>query len=321
MWDLILNPFVTVITLLYSVFGNSAVLAIIVFTVLIRLLMYPLSVQQMRSSKAMQDLQPELKKLQEKYKNDREKLAQEQMRLYREHGVNPIGGCLPLLIQLPIWIGLYQAINHALAATPLQLIDLSGRFLIPGLDSLVPLNNVFMGIDLTQPPTANPVYALVLPALVLVTSYLQSKMITPPSMPSEDGKPNQAQAMTQSMTTVMPIMMGMFSLSFSVGLSIYFVVSNLISIVQYSRQKNFDWKTVLPFSSPAPAVAAANRPKLPEGTTSTGRLDQPRGKKASAKPSAELASSEPDKTTSEVTPKPVANGTKPKTPRAKKAAK
>lgn len=263
MWDLILNPFITVLTLLYTVFGNSAVIAIILFTVLVRLIMYPLNAQQMKSSKAMQELQPEIKKLQEKYKNDREKLSQEQMRLYREKGINPLGGCLPLLIQLPIWIGLYQAINHALAATPLQLIDLSGRFLIPGMDRLVPLNNVWLGMDLTQAPTANPVYALALPALVLVTSWVQSKMITPPAMTNEDGTPSQAAAMTQSMTTIMPIMMGMFSLSFSVGLSIYFVVSNVISIVQYSRQPNFKWSSLWTSSrsqggsaAPAPAVKA-----------------------------------------------------------------
>jgi YidC/Oxa1 family membrane protein insertase len=324
-WDLILNPFVTVITLLYSVFGNSAVLAIILFTILVRLVMYPLNAQQMRSSKAMQDLQPEMKKLQDKYKNDREKLAQEQMRLYREHGVNPLGGCLPLLIQFPIWIGLYQAINHALAATPLQLIDLSGRFLVGGLDRLVPLNNVFMNIDLTQPPTANPVYALVLPLLVLVTSWLQSKMITPPAQPTEDGKPNQAQAMTQSMTTVMPIMMGMFSLSFSVGLSIYFIVSNIISIIQYSRQKDFDWKSLNPFAKSA-TVQTAPKSKLEAGM-STGRLDRPKPKKVKADaisvPEAELEADEapeldqPKSDTNGVKP----SGPKPKAPRAKKATK
>src|SRR6185295_1366536 len=150
MWDLILNPFITVLTLLYSIFGNSPAAAIILFTILVRVIMQPLNAQQMRSSKAMQELQPELKKLQDKHKNDREKLAQEQMRLYKEKGINPLGGCLPLIIQLPIWIGLYQAINHALAATPLQLLDLSGRFMLPGLDKLVPLNNVWLGMDLTQ---------------------------------------------------------------------------------------------------------------------------------------------------------------------------
>ena len=258
MWDLILNPFITVLTVLYQLF-NSSVIAIILFTVLIRLITYPLTAQQTRASKAMAELQPELKKMQEKYKNDREKLSQEQMKLYREYGVNPVGGCLPLIIQLPIWIGLYQAISHALAATPLQLLDLSGRFMLPGLDKLVPLNNVWLGMDLTQAPTANPTYALIFPALVLVTSYLQSKMMTPPSTPSEDGKPNQAAAMTQSMTTIMPLMMGMFSLSFSVGLSVYFIVSNIMGIVQYARNSTtkFTWASLLPFkvgggSSPKP---------------------------------------------------------------------
>lgn len=238
MWDLILNPFVTLLTLLYSVLGQNIVLSIVVFTVLVRVAILPLTAQQQRSSKKMQELQPELKKLQEKHKNDREKLAQEQMALYKEHGVNPFGGCFPLLIQFPILIGLYQAIIFTLAATPFQLIDLSGRFLLPGLDHLVPLNNLWLGMDLSQPPTNNPTWALALPALVLVTTWAQSKLTVPSTPPSDDGQPNQAQAMTQSMTTIMPLMFGFFSLSFSVGLSIYFVVSNLIGIVQYSLMGN-----------------------------------------------------------------------------------
>lgn len=272
MWDLILNPFITVLTVLYQFFG-SAVIAIILFTILIRLITYPLTTQQMRSSKAMQELQPELKKIQEKYKDkkdskSREAMAQEQMALYRKGGVNPLGGCLPLLIQLPIWIGLYQAINHALAATPLQLLDLSGRFMVGGLDPLVPLNNIWLGMDLTQPPTLNPTWALALPVLVLVTSYVQSKMITPPAPPSGDGQSNSAMAMTQSMTTMMPIMMGVFSLSFSVGLSIYFIVSNVMSIVQYSRNQTFQWRNLLPFSSPQ----AAAKPAIPKNASGKSTL-------------------------------------------------
>jgi YidC/Oxa1 family membrane protein insertase len=295
MWDLILNPFVTVITVLYSIFGN-VVVAIIIFTILVRLLMYPLNIQQMRSSKAMQALPPELKKLQEKYKNDREKLAQEQMALYRQHGINPLGGCLPLLIQFPIWIGLYQAINHALAATPLQLIDLGGRFLVGGLDHLVPLNNVWLGMDLTQPPTppTNPVFALALPLLVLVTTWVQSKLITPPTPSGEDGQPNQAAAMTQSMTTIMPIMMGFFSLSFSVGLSIYFVVSNLFTIAQYSLQGQADWRRLLRLKKPdgegADTVSGTARPKKPADSPAkpekkaADKTTQPKSKTQRAKP-------------------------------------
>ena len=150
--DFILNPFVTLLTFLYSIFNHDMVLAIIIFTVLIRLLTYPLTAQQLRSSAAMQQLQPELKKLQEKYKNDREKLAQEQMQMYREYGINPLGGCLPMVIQFPILIALYELIIHSLASTPLQLLNLSGRLLIPGLSNVLPIENMWLGMNLSQAP-------------------------------------------------------------------------------------------------------------------------------------------------------------------------
>lgn len=245
MWDLILNPFVTLLTWLYSVLNHDIVLSIVILTVIIRFLTYPLLATQQKSSKKMQQLQPKLKKLQEKYKDDREKLSQAQMELYREHGVNPFGGCLPLLIQFPILIGLYQAINFALASTPFQLVDLSERLLIPGLDGLIPLQNTWLGMNLAQAPSPplNPTYALALPLLVMGTTYLQSRFsmaqAAPPPAPSKDGKQDpadQATAMTRQMTTVMPIMFGFFALSFPVGLSIYFIVSNIVGIIQYSPQ-------------------------------------------------------------------------------------
>ncbi len=245
MWDLILNPFVTILTLFYSLLNQDIVLAIIVLTVIIRMLTYPLLARQQESSRKMQQLQPKLKKIQEKYKNDREKLSEAQMKLYRENGVNPIGGCLPLLIQFPILIGLYQAIFFALAATPFQLVDLPERLLIPGLDALIPLQRMWLGMDLTLPPTTNPTYALALPLLVLITTWAQSKLTMNMTQQNKSdngddddggGIGGQAQAMTQSMTTIMPLMFGFFSLSFSVGLSIYFVTSNVVGIIQYSPQ-------------------------------------------------------------------------------------
>ncbi len=256
MWDLILNPFVTILAWLYSALNQDIVLAIIVLTVIIRVLTWPLFAKQQESSRRMQQLQPQLKKLQEKYKNDKEKMSQAQMKLYRENKVNPVGGCFPMLIQFPILIGLYQAIFFALAATPFQLVDLSERLLIPGLDSLIPLQRLWSPIpqltdllptlDLTLAPTENPPYALALPLLVLITTWAQQKLTM--SMTGqksskkddddeEDSNPGgQAAAMTKSMTTIMPIMFGFFSLSFSVGLSLYFVTSNLIGMVQYSPQ-------------------------------------------------------------------------------------
>jgi YidC/Oxa1 family membrane protein insertase len=240
MWDLIINPFVTLLTWMYAILGNDVVLAIVVFTVLVRILTFPLMAKQQQSAKRMQELQPRLKKLQEKFKDDREKLAQAQMELYKEAGVNPFGGCLPLLIQFPILIALYQAIYFALANTPYQLVDLSERLIVPGLDNLIPLNNMWLGMDLTQPPIPpiNPVYALALPLLVMVTTYIQSKMTLSATgqntSTNSSGEMDQAAAMARSMTTIMPIMLGAFALSFSVGLSVYFITSNILGIIQYS---------------------------------------------------------------------------------------
>lgn len=248
--DLILNPFVTLLALLYAILG-SMVLAIVVFTIVVRLITYPLTAQQMRSTQATAKLQPELKKLQEKYKGDREKLSQEQMKLYREYGINPLGGCLPLLIQFPIFIALYQAILHVLANSPLQLLDLSGRLLIPGLDSVIPLNNMFMGMNLALPPNISSgglaaVVGVVLIALTVVTTWLQFKIQSPPPAPKTDGKPDQSAAMTQSMGTIMPLMYGFFALSFSIGISIYFIVSNLAGIGQAILMGRANFNNILP---------------------------------------------------------------------------
>lgn len=243
MLDLILNPFVTLMALFYAIFGNNIIVAIVVLTVIIRMGMYPLFARQRVSMKKTTELQPKLKKLQEKYKDDREKLAQAQMELYRENGVNPLGGCLPLIIQFPIFIGLYNAIFLALSSTPQQLVDLSNRLLLPGLDGLIPLQNMWLGMSLVDPPSppANPAYALVMPLLVMATTYFQYRLSTataaankPDKDEDDDAAPNQAQAIQQSMGTIMPIMFGMISLSFSVGLSIYFITSNVVGIIQYS---------------------------------------------------------------------------------------
>lgn len=241
MWDFIINPMTTLLILMYKFMGNNVVLAIVVLTVILRMMMYPLFAKQQNSAKKMQDVQPRLKKLQEKYKDDKEKLAQVQMELYKEAGVNPVGGCLPMLVQFPIFISLYQAIFFALAATPFQLVDLSERLMIPSLANLIPLQNMWLGMSLAEKPAPpdNPTYALLLPALVMVTTYIQFKYssaqtATAQAPSSDDDKPNQAQAMTQSMGTIMPIMFGMIALSMSVGLSIYFIASNLVGIAQYS---------------------------------------------------------------------------------------
>ncbi len=247
MWDFILNPMVTLLTLTYQIFSNDIVLAIVVLTFIIRMMMYPLLAKQRQSAKAMQEIKPRMDKIQEKYKDDREKLTQAQMELYKDAGVNPFSGCLPLFIQFPIFIALYNAIFLALSATPVQLVDLSERLLVAGLDSLIPLQNTWLGMSLIASPSPpdNPVYALALPALVMVTTWIQFKFSQPGGSDDDDadekddskddgGMQNQAQAMTKSMGTFMPIFFGFISLSLSVGLSIYFITSNVVGIIQYS---------------------------------------------------------------------------------------
>jgi YidC/Oxa1 family membrane protein insertase len=245
--DFLLNPFITVLALLYSIFGNNIVLAITALTVIIRLATSPLLLQQQKSTEAMQTLQPQIKRLQEKYKGDREKLSMAQMELYKEYKINPLGGCLPLLVQLPILFALYGAITYGLGATPYQVVDLSGRLLIPGLDTLVPLDKLWLGMDLTQPPSFSGetvVAAIALPLLVYITTWLQSKLTIPPTDPND--KNNPAASMTRSMTTIMPIMFAFFALTFSVGLSIYFIVSNIVGIIQYTLLGKAHWNQVLP---------------------------------------------------------------------------
>ena len=123
----ILNPFTNVLLLIYNLIGHNFGLAVILFTILIRAITWPLNAQQLKGAKVMQDLQSDKEWLdiQKKYAKDREKLAQEQMRIYQERGINPLASCLPTLIQFPIIIGLYQSVTRALAATPLTLLQLA----------------------------------------------------------------------------------------------------------------------------------------------------------------------------------------------------
>ncbi len=248
LWDLlILNPMTNTLLWIYSFIGNFGI-AIILFTILIRLVTYPLNTQQMKSSQAMQEFQnsKEWQEIQKKYKDDRQKLALEQQRVMREMGVNPLSGCLPTLIQFPIIIGLYQAITRALAVSPLQLLGLSDLIypFIP-ISTLIPINNNFLWMDLSQPErlmifgVGIPVMAII----VVATTWVQSKLMTPPSTTKDQGA-----QMAQSMTVTMPLVIGFMALNFASGLSLYFITSNVVTIAQYAIQGKADWKSLLPSS-------------------------------------------------------------------------
>ncbi|HEY58867.1 MAG TPA: YidC/Oxa1 family membrane protein insertase [Anaerolineae bacterium] len=247
MWNqFVVDPMLNVLLAIYNLLGGNFGLAIILFTILIRLIIYPLSRQQIQSAEAMQKLQqdPRWKKIQEKYKNNREKLAQEQMRLYQELGVNPFASCLPSIIQIPIIFGLYQAIIKALASTPTQMLDLT-RHIYPMFDiaSLIPLNSHFLWMDLGQPerlfiPGLNfgiPVLAI----LVGITTYLQSKM-----MPTTSTGGGQGEMMGQMMTIYMPLLLFYFTMAYAAGLGLYFFTSNLVTIAQYALMGKLDWQSL-----------------------------------------------------------------------------
>jgi YidC/Oxa1 family membrane protein insertase len=233
MLDFIVYPFANLLLLLYQYLGQQTIVAIAALTVLIRLLILPLTLSQQRSAQKMQELQPEIEKLRDKYGDDQEKLTQEQMKLWRKAGVNPAGGCLPLLIQLPIMIALYRAIIFIVPSTPLQLFQLSGNIWderLATLRGLVPLQSTFLGMDLGQPPSPEQWWAYALPILVFATSWLQQKLLTPPS--AGDGQ-SQAEMMNRQMQIMMPLMFGFISIQYATGLSIYFIISNLFGMAQY----------------------------------------------------------------------------------------
>jgi YidC/Oxa1 family membrane protein insertase len=250
MWDtLILDPMLNALLVLYQLLFHNFTLTILVFTVLIRLVTHPLTAQQQKSTRKLAELQQSdtWKKMQEKYGKDKEKMAQEQMKLYKEAGVSPFGSCLPMLIQFPILIGLYQAISLAMAASPVQLLDLSKHIysFLPDVARLIPLQNQFAWLNLGLP---DPIY--VLPVLVVVTTWLQSRVMTPPTA----GADPQAAQMSKSMAVTMPLMIGYMSLQFPSGLSIYWIVSNIVSIVQYAIASPVDWKAIFTFRSRKPAA-------------------------------------------------------------------
>jgi YidC/Oxa1 family membrane protein insertase len=246
MWDLIvLNPMVNTLLWIYSLLGNFGV-AIILFTIVVRMITYPLTAQQMKSAQVMQDMQKskEWQEIQKKHKDNKQKLQQEQMKLYQEKGVNPLGSCLPLVIQIPIIFGLYQAITRALATTPLRMVDLFNHvYPFMNIAAKFPLNNRFLYMDLSQPERLMILgYGIPLLAIVVgVTTYFQSKLMTPTAQPGEQGA-----QMTQAMNLYMPFLMGYLAFTFPSGLSLYFVVSNLVSVLQYALMGKLSWSNLLP---------------------------------------------------------------------------
>jgi YidC/Oxa1 family membrane protein insertase len=274
--------------------------AIILLTLAISILMFPLTLKQTRSMKAMQAIQPEVKKLQKEYKTDREELNKQLMALYQENGVNPAAGCLPLLVQMPIWFALFSVLRIGVteqswfgrllerslnaegvaASFPARL--LSGDS-IPAdsslAEGLINGESSFAGMDLLISPSSafadsigGAVPYLILIAIVIAAGFYQSVQTTR-SKKDDPPKDKQAQNM-QTVTKVFPLLIGVFSWGFPTGLVLYFAVSGIFRVGQQGY--------ILRLDEQHAAQAAAARSGGASGGTKGGQPSLAAGDDASA---------------------------------------
>lgn len=206
LWQALVNLIAGILRFFYeltvSIGFPSYAVAIIILTLVIKLILYPLTHRQMHSMKKMQGIQPKIQEIQLKYKNNPEIANQLIMEMYKENNVNPLAGCLPLLLQMPILYALFQTLQK------FQYSDIGAGF--------------FWITHLKNPDP------IVLPIIVALTTFLQSK-ITTPAGAKTDGSPASSQKM---MLYFMPLFIGWLSRSFPAGLSIYWIFSNTFGILQ-----------------------------------------------------------------------------------------
>ncbi len=216
-----------VLAFFYSV-APSYGLAIALLTIAVRILLIPLTTKQVKSQQAMQRIQPEIKRLQAKYKNDRQKLNEEMMKFYKENKVNPLAGCLPILLQAPLFIVLYRVILGLSHANGPKHVPTSSKLFTSLLESGGKM--VSWGIDLSKPASsvsggkALPYYLLI--AITVATGYFQQRQMTA-RLPKDSVNPQM-----QMITKIFPGIIGFISLSVPAGVVVYFIVSNVWQIGQ-----------------------------------------------------------------------------------------
>lgn len=207
----------TLLKFLYDIIGNYG-LSIIVFTIITRLLLLPLSLAQTKSMKEMQVIQPKMDEIKKKYANDQEKQQQKIMELYKEHKVNPFAGCLPLLIQLPIIVGLFNVLRQPVKyvfGTEAAYKAADAAFLwMKSLDK----PDVIVVAGITLP--------FILPILSGLMTYVQTAMMSPKT------KSKESNSMQMTMLYVFPLLMLYWGLSFPAGVMLYWVVGTIFQIVQ-----------------------------------------------------------------------------------------
>jgi YidC/Oxa1 family membrane protein insertase len=209
-WGIIAIPFLRLLKLFYQIVPNYGV-AIILLTVLVRLVTLPMSIRGQRSMMKMQRLQPQVERIRERYKNEQDKLHHEMMELYKRNHVNPLGGCLPMLIQFPVFIGLYEALLNAVELRNAPFIgwirDLAAPDCLPVPGLTIPFTDLH-GIP-------------VLVILMAITAFIQ-QWISP-----RNPDPSQ-----QKMMMYMPVIFSVIFIELPAGLSLYYFFSNLLGVVQ-----------------------------------------------------------------------------------------
>jgi YidC/Oxa1 family membrane protein insertase len=219
--------------------------AIILLTILIRIAVWPFFASQMRSTQKMNELKPHMDKLKLKHKDDKQAFAQAQMALYKEHGVNPAGGCLPVLIQFPVFIALYQAISAFFEGSHgLERINNILYSSNLNLSSTPDLH--FFGVNLITKPsefTTVGLWLLLIPIITAVLQLLQGRMMMPvpvknyPTDSPKEKKEKEStedtmQAVQSQMLYMMPIMVGYFAFQFPIGLALYWNTTTIVSMIQ-----------------------------------------------------------------------------------------
>jgi YidC/Oxa1 family membrane protein insertase len=259
LWNqLLVWPIINVLLALYRLFESLGIpgplgFAVIGLTIVIRLILYPLMQAQMRSAKKMSALKPHMDVLNEKHKNDKQQLQQAQLALYKEHGVNPAAGCLPLLIQMPVLIALYNVFFQVLSNGNLEkmVADLNQVAYASWLH-VQTLDLTFFGVNLAIKPSAwqtDGWWLLSVPLITALLQWWQSKLMLPQpaavatqakivKKKKNDDKPEEkkpedtALEMQKQMAIIAPIMFGYFAFQFPLGLALYWNVFGIFGIMQ-----------------------------------------------------------------------------------------
>ncbi len=240
------TPLINLFVLLTTVTGSAGI-AVILLTIIIRMVTFPLTVKQMHSTRMMAAMQPRMQEIQKRYK-DPKRRSQEQMKLYREAGINPLGCISSMLLQFPILIALYRTFVVAVGEAPESLLQLSGRLYdIPYLRTGLPLPADFLWLHLGRPDP------FILPLLVAMSTYLLQKMSTMPAMDE------RARAQAQMMNFLMPLIFGYITITLPSGLGLYYVLSNIIGIAMqyiYVGGGPINWRAIVGLSQ-APVLPRA----------------------------------------------------------------